>query len=588
MPRKYVKKLGVQFMNYSPETLELALQDVRQGRRTIREASENFGIPKSTISDKLKNKHSKKQGGQTALSTEDERFLSEGIQKFGEWGFPLTRSDIRHIVKGYLDRKGIRIAKFRDNMPGEEWFYRFLSRNNRVTERLAQNIKRVRANVTRESIVEYFSNLRETLEGVPDTNIVNYDETNMSDDPGRVKVLCRKGSKRAERIMDSSKTSISIMMAISASGQLLPPYTVYKATHLYPTWVEGGVEGAFYNRTKSGWFDGPTFEDWFDKIALPYLKKLQGPKIIIGDNLSSHISLHVLEECERYNIRFVLLPPNSTHLLQPLDVAFFAALKKKWRTTLTEWKLQNKGCIPKSEFPRVFKKTLTAMEPTMQQTIKSGFRACGIFPLSPEVVLNKIPVPTAQDDVAGEWSQTFVGLLQDKRFTEEPTRRRGKKLNVAPGKAIQHPNRTISSSSSELDISSEHSADEHFENESEEECEVDGEAIENENNNEVQSLFENPENAVITAGTFVIVKLTNRKITKNYVACVKEVLDPDTYMVHFLRKHDSSKMGDYYTYPQTKDESITERRQLTLVLRSVKDARRGRYQFKFPSNISTS
>ncbi|KAJ8916880.1 hypothetical protein NQ315_013348, partial [Exocentrus adspersus] len=71
-------------------------------------------------------------------------------------------------------------------MPGEEWFYRFMNRN--------------KAAVSRESIVEYFSNLRETL---PDTNILNYDETNMSDDPGRVKVLCRKDSKRAERIMDS-------------------------------------------------------------------------------------------------------------------------------------------------------------------------------------------------------------------------------------------------------------------------------------------------------------------------------------------------------------------------------------------------
>lgn len=154
-------------------------------------------------------------------------------------------------------------------------------------------------------------------------------------------------------------------MAISASGQLLPPYTVYKATHLYPTWVEGGVEGAFYNRTKSGWFDGPTFEDWFDKIALPYLKNLQGPKVIIGDNFSSHVSLHVLEECEKYNIRFVLFPPNSTHLLQPLDVAFFAPLKKKWRTALSEWKTNNRGCISKSEFPSLFKKTLTEMAATM-------------------------------------------------------------------------------------------------------------------------------------------------------------------------------------------------------------------------------
>lgn len=38
--------------------------------------------PKSTIRDKLGYMDSKKQGGHTALSAEDERFLSEGIQKF--------------------------------------------------------------------------------------------------------------------------------------------------------------------------------------------------------------------------------------------------------------------------------------------------------------------------------------------------------------------------------------------------------------------------------------------------------------------------------------------------------------------------
>lgn len=111
---------------------------------------------------------------------QDERFLSEGIQKFGEWGFSLTRSDIRHLVKDYLDRKGLKVAKFIDSMPGGDWFYKFLERNNCLTERLAQNIKRVKAAVYRESIVDYFSSLREALEGIPATNIINYDETNMN------------------------------------------------------------------------------------------------------------------------------------------------------------------------------------------------------------------------------------------------------------------------------------------------------------------------------------------------------------------------------------------------------------------------
>ena len=106
---------------------------------------------------------------------------------------------------------------------------------NIISERFAQNIKRCRANVTRESIGEYFQNLENTLEGVEPCNILNYDETNLTDDPGKQKVLCRRGSKRVERIMDSSKSSTSIIMAITASGLLLPPYVVYRSLHLYPT-----------------------------------------------------------------------------------------------------------------------------------------------------------------------------------------------------------------------------------------------------------------------------------------------------------------------------------------------------------------
>jgi transposase len=37
---------------------------------------------------------------------------------------------------------------------------------------------------------------------------------------------------------------------------------------------------------------------------------------LIGDNLASHISLNVVQECQNNNIHFILLPPNSTCLRQ--------------------------------------------------------------------------------------------------------------------------------------------------------------------------------------------------------------------------------------------------------------------------------
>lgn len=74
------------------------------------------------------------------------------------------------------------------------------------------------------------------------------------------------------------------MFAAAADGTLLPPYTVYKAKELYSTWIKNGPQGGRYNRSKSGWFESLCFEDWLVTIALPYLKKLQGKKILIGDN----------------------------------------------------------------------------------------------------------------------------------------------------------------------------------------------------------------------------------------------------------------------------------------------------------------
>ena len=63
----------------------------------------------------------------------------------------------------------------------------------------------------------------------------------------------KRGIKHAEQILDSSKTSVSVMMAATGDGKLLPPYV----EHLWDTWMVGGPPGI---RFKSGWFDLPTFE----------------------------------------------------------------------------------------------------------------------------------------------------------------------------------------------------------------------------------------------------------------------------------------------------------------------------------------
>ncbi|MBM3938749.1 MAG: hypothetical protein FJ333_08895, partial [Sphingomonadales bacterium] len=61
-------------------------------------------------------------------------------------------------------------------------------------------------------------------------------------------------------------------------------------------------------------------------------------KVLIGDNHSAHLSPVVLDLCEENNVRFIFLPENATHLMQPLDVAVFAAMKATWKKVLRAWR----------------------------------------------------------------------------------------------------------------------------------------------------------------------------------------------------------------------------------------------------------
>ena len=98
------------------------------------------------------------------------------------------------------------------------------------------------------------------------------------------------------------------MFAGAENGNILPPYVVYKSGKLWDQWIVGGPKNARYGHTLSECFDANTFIDWFKKIVVPYCKANDPDnihnKVLIGDNLSSHLSLEVTRLCAEHKIRF--------------------------------------------------------------------------------------------------------------------------------------------------------------------------------------------------------------------------------------------------------------------------------------------
>ncbi len=241
MPRIYKPDpRGKRYVKRTQDEFEPAFDVIRKGL-SIRKAAERHDIPYTVLQRHYKRQNLKSQGGQTILTATEEALIIERILFCAEWGYPFDRTGLRLFIKSYLDVRGKTIKRFKNNTLGVEFIHGFLERHKSVLrERLCQNIKRQRAAISTQVITEYFDNLKASIDGVPVENIINYNETNLSDDPGWKKVITKRGCKYPERVMNTSKSANSIMFAGSADGKLLPVYVVYKSLHLYKTWMENG------------------------------------------------------------------------------------------------------------------------------------------------------------------------------------------------------------------------------------------------------------------------------------------------------------------------------------------------------------
>ena len=108
-----------------------------------------------------------------------------------------------------------------------------------------------------------------------------------------------------------------------------------------------------------------------------------------------------IELCDNHVIILAILPPHSTHRLQPLDVGIFSPLSTAYSNQIDHLIQSSQG------FSRVTKRSFWSMFRTAWKTalsfenIRSAFAATAVYPLCPEKVINqlkrKTPSPIQSD-----------------------------------------------------------------------------------------------------------------------------------------------------------------------------------------------
>jgi hypothetical protein len=235
-------------------------------------------------------------------------------------------------------------------------------------------------------------------------NIYNFDEKGFLMGFGRtMKRIISQQALKSGRVtkskQDGSREFISILACISAIGKWIPPLLIYKGDSgdLMSTWVDEVTTDsqAHFTTSSNGWSNNNIGLVWLQKVFERYTKPARATqkRLLIVDGHSSHVNMAFVDWADQHGIILLILPPHTTHRLQPLDVGLFQPLSTDYSLELNQLMNDGAGHVSMSKsffwpmFKRAWDKAFT------EDNIQSAFRKSGIWPINGRDIIKSITRP---------------------------------------------------------------------------------------------------------------------------------------------------------------------------------------------------
>lgn len=388
MPSKYIRKTVK--AAWTSEQMEAALNEIHNGRST-RDVSRTFGIPRSTLQDRLKQGNTgsgPSMGRHPVFSKEDEKLLADQVIKLSKLFYGISPAEIKRCAFSYATRNGIKNPFSQNSQSaGKAWLRGFLKRNPSISLRKpeATSINRTTA-FNNEEVSRFYNNLSTVMNkyNFSPTKIFNADETGITTVQKPGKIYAEKGQRRVGFITSAERgKTTTIMCAISASGMYVPPLFIYARKRMNAQLKRNGPPGALYCCSDNGWMNEKVFRQWLSHFQNFVKSSKEDPVLLLIDNHSTHCTLEAYIFCKENGITIVTIPPHTSHRLQPLDVSFYFALKTAYNAECSSYLKSHIGeRITTNEIAEIFNKAYGRVATPEKAT--KGFQETGIFPLNPD------------------------------------------------------------------------------------------------------------------------------------------------------------------------------------------------------------
>ncbi len=185
-------------------------------------------------------------------------------------------------------------------------------------------------------------------------------------------------AKRTFQLASSSKTLVTTLHCICASGSSIPPAVYFPGKSLNAKYSLDLLKNIYLGFSNNGWMQTYHFYAW---AANHFPQQIPGkrPVVLLIDGHLSHIDVNTTLFSKSNQIFLFRLPPNTSHLTQPADRRYFNVFKGNWRKVCTKFTFENPGLVVTK---RIFAKDFTEAlhKTTRPDVIKSSFRFAGIWP----------------------------------------------------------------------------------------------------------------------------------------------------------------------------------------------------------------
>ena len=227
------------------------------------------------------------------------------------------------------------------------WAHALLKRMNFVKRAATTSGKKYTADDFARVKKDFLDDVVSTvsMEEIPPSLILNWDQTGIKLVPSSSWTMDQRGTKHVELAGVNDKRQITAVFCGTIVGDFfLPIQLIYqgKTSRCHPNFQFPSSWDITHSPRH--WSTEETMLQYIDYIIIPYVDGVRDligdhtkPAVVIMDNFKGQTTESVKNLLEDHNIHTCYLPPNTTDLLQPMDISVNKPAKDYVKRQFQEW-----------------------------------------------------------------------------------------------------------------------------------------------------------------------------------------------------------------------------------------------------------